>query len=638
MLMATEDKDNSRGLISYTSRDYKSVLQNFKDIIPVLTDLWYPEADADPGMVLLKLLASTADMLGINTDILANELYAPSMVQRKSAEKILGLIGYELGWYRAARTEITFYNASDHTIRLDFGFSGSTFATMNAYSDITGTSTVITYNILPMTNAYGVQESRSRRQLISENLDVFTPHDIVNLESQHSVTRVGIEGELRKTSISVTQVKQNNYIIPLASQNVDPSAVWLRAATTQTGETFRTEQWIQVVNTSEFTTPEPRFAVTYDTYSNARIQVSNYLNQLEDYENCWLFVYWIDTTGTLGCVSKDVLTNFVPAVSGDDVNLTDELENIAISNIANTSELPHTNVVTGQSPETAKEAYRDSRNYINTFDSLVTLPDYNRFLRREPGVDTGVVIDCQKALELNIAIYQDSALTKEEKSKMYISNQDFPEGDMSFFWPDMLDLEFDPADPMNFVFAPNFKTYTAMCFLISNDFQNSYWGQGQVAEAQIKNETRFKRYKPPVMFIENLIKDYAPLQAMSVKIEVGYARIFEWYIVGMIYPKKPVSEDVGKNIIKHAKEDLALYFAPANREFGKKPTLMEVVDVIMKSDDRISYFDAGSIKNPVINWYKCDPTYFNYISFARYLSEPEGGSDNLRIAPEYIVK
>ena len=183
----------------------------------------------------------------------------------------------------------------------------------------------------------------------------------------------------------------------------------------------------------------------------------------------------------------------------------------------------------------------------------------------------------------------------------------------------------------------NFKTYTAMCFCIHNDFQNSSWGQGQVSKAQIQDATIFTRYKPPVQFIDNVKRDYRPLQAMSVELQFGYLRVFPFYIVGQIYPKNPVSEDVGNNIIAKVKEDLALYFAPANRNIGQQPTVMEVVDVIRNADTRIDYFDAGSLRNPVINWYQCDPDYFNAISYARYV--PNGPvAQNIRISPEYLIK
>ena len=629
--------DYAKGLIKYTSRDYQSIMKDFWDLVPTLTDLWKPEADADPGVVLGKWLASVADMLGVNLDILAGEMFAPSVTQRKNAEKLFSLIGYELGWYTAARTEVTFTNGSDHQIRLDFGFSGSNFATLNAYTDITEQSRVITYNILPLTNKYGAKETRSLRRVTTENLNVFAESDPVALEPGESCTRVAIEGEIRSVAVSVADVKANNYVITLPSQNVDTTAIWIKAKASQTADEFLSTQWIQVPSAADFITPEPRFAVTYDTYSNAQITVSNYLNQLENYENCWLIVYWIDCTGVLGCVGTDVLSNFLPAISSGEVNLVDELENIAISNLSNTIELPHTNTITGKSPETAKEAFLHSRNFINTYDSLVTLPDFNRFLCREPGVDCGLVLDCQKALELNLAIYNDENLTDREKSKMYITNYDFPQGEPIYDWKEALDLPFDPTDPLKYVFAANFKTYTAMCFAIHNDFQNSSWGQGQTATAQIQNGTKFTRYKPPIQFIDAVIRDYVPLQAMSVKLEFGYLRIFNWYVVGTIYPKKPVSVDVGNNIIARVKEALRLYFAPANRHIGIKPTVMEVVNVVQGADDRIDYFDAGSIKNPIINYMNCDVEYFNPISFAKY-TEPETSSPNIRIAPEYLLK
>ena len=175
--MANQSNTNglgiSRGFVNYTSRDYESLLQDFKDNIKALTELWYPEAEADPGMVIAKYIASVGDSLGVNLDWLANEIFAPSVSQRKDAEKIFGLIGYELSFYTAARTEISFTNSSSTQMTIDFGFNGSNFSTLNAYTDITNQSRVITYNILPLTNKYGATDTRSKRQQITEAIDVF---------------------------------------------------------------------------------------------------------------------------------------------------------------------------------------------------------------------------------------------------------------------------------------------------------------------------------------------------------------------------------------------------------------------------------------------------------------------------------
>lgn len=623
--------DFKKGLVNYSSRDYNSLLAEFKALVPTLTELWKPDAEADPGMVIMKLIASAADMLGVNLDILANELFAPSVKQRKNAEKLFSLIGYELGWYTAARTEVTFTNSSDKSLSVDFGFNGSNFATLNAYTDITNSSRVITYNILPLTNTYGASETRSRRSVITDNLNVFADSDSVRLKPGESVTRVAIEGELRSYSVSVAQVKTNNYIIKLPSQHIDTTAIWIKAKSSQNAENFLATQWIQVTSPAEFITPEPRFAVTYDSYSNAQIQVSNYLNQLEDYDNNYLTIYWIDCSGIIGCVGEDVLSNFLPAKSGQ----TYEEGELTISNLSNTVELPNTYTVTGRSPETAKEAYQNSRNYINTFDSLVTLPDFNRFLNREAGVDCGLVIDCQKALEINMAIYNDKNLTDSQKSKQYITNYDFPAGEPIYDWKTVLGLDFDPTDPQKFVFAANFKRITAMCFAVHNDFKDSSWGRGQTSTAQINKSTKFERYKPPIMFIDAVNRDYAPLQAMSVQLEFGYLRLFKFRIVGTVRPVKPVSQDVADNIIAKVKEDLAMYYAPANREIGQKPNISEIIDIVENADSRIRHFDPGSVKTDCIVWDNCDIDYFNAISFAKYLVNE--GSTDIRIDPSYII-
>lgn len=689
-----------RGLVKYTNRDYTSILEDFWNLVPKMTELWKPEADADPGVVLGKWLASIADMLGVNLDWLANELYAPSVSQRKNAEKLFGLIGYELGWYTAARTEVTFTNNTDRTLKFDFGFNGANFATLNAYTDITNQSRVITYNILPLTNKYGASETRSRRSMKTENLNIFADTDAVSLGPGESVTRVAIEGELRYYSVSVESIRKNNYIITLPSQHIDTTAIWVKAKATESDDDYLATQWIQCSSPAEFIVPEPRFAVTYDSYSNAQIQISNYLDQLETYDNnTFLMIYWFDCSGVIGCVGTDVLSNYLQAKDASDVP-EESSNDYAISNLSNTVELPHTHTVTGDSPETAKEAYFKSRNYINTWDSLITLPDFTRFLQREPGVDCGVVIDCQKALEINDAIFRDENLTTGQKKKMYISNYDFPSGDTDTDWVAMMDTGYyitksmyrlqlrqsvsDVASIFNISvdelltyndlpsttvgwdsntqtyigiypgyilriptevnatptpdYISNFKTYTAMCFAIHNDFaSNSIWGPGETSSAKIDNKQVFIKYRPPQQFIDAVKRDYRPLQAMTVELEFGDVRVFNFYIVGQIYTKKPVSADVAKTIIAKVKENLAMYFSPANRHIGQKPTVMEIVRLIQQTDSRIDYFDAGSLNNPIINWTMCDPEYFNYISFARFTGQSLTTND-IRIAPECLIK
>ena len=293
------DKDYfHRGMVKYTSRDYESIMEDFWEMVPKLTELWKPapdkytvksfyddgtstekevwnpEANADPGVILGKFLASCASMLGVNLDWLANEVFASSVSQRKNAQRIFSLIGYELGWYTAARTEVTFVNTSESPVTFDFGFNGANFCTLNAYTDISGNARVITYNVLPLTSTYGDNESRSTHSVTSSTINIFADSDVVTLLPGQMVTRVAIEGELRSYSISVAAVKKNNYIITLPSQHIDTTAIWIKAKTSQNADDFLETQWVQCSNPAGFAEPEPRFAVTDDFYSNAQIQVT----------------------------------------------------------------------------------------------------------------------------------------------------------------------------------------------------------------------------------------------------------------------------------------------------------------------------------------------------------------------------
>ena len=648
----------NNGLIKYTSRDYDSIVSDFYNLVPMLTDLWKPEADADPGVVLGKYLASVADMLGINLDIQANELYAPSVTQRKNAEKIFGLIGYSLGWYTAARTEVTITNISTDTLKLDFGFNGANFCTLSTSTDITDQPREITYNILPTTSSYGFQNTRSSRSIVTENTDVFTLTDAVTLAPNESVTRVAVEGDLRSVIIPVADVKKNNYIIKLSSQHIDTRSVWLKAKAEASSDEFLSTRWIQVESAIDFNTPEPRFAVVYDNYGNAQIEVSNYLNELENYDNYYFVAYWIDCSGIIGSVSADVLGDLQMAIHSDGTVNNFTSDQISIINLANTVERPHTYTVTGKSPETAKQAYLNSRNYINTWDSLITVPDFNRFIRREAGVDCGMIIDCQKALETNIAIYYNESLTDTQKKKMYITEKDFPtDKNTNLNWRNILKDMGIAINGNTIPFEVNFKTYCAMCYLIHNDFKDDTYMPSEIVDVKPENYKaqtssnmiNYLQYKPSISFTNDIVSDFRGLQAMSVDLKFGYARIFPWFVIGEIYPKNPVSKSVADVIVANVKEALALYFAPANRSFGQKPTVMEVVEVIQNADSHIKYFDAGSLKNPVINWGELrtingnnvivnfDIEYFNPISFARYqdVGDNEG---NIRVANDWIIK
>lgn len=611
-------------IIKYTSRDYRSALEDIITSVPSLTSLWSPDSEADPGYVLCKILASAIDMLSTNTDWIANELLAPTVSERKIAEKLFGLIGYRLSFYTAATTEVTLTNTSTTSaVTLDLSFKNNAMCTLNAYTDITNADRVITYNILPNSGAFTSSMSRATRTLITDGRDIFNQSDIVVLQPGESITRVAIEGHIRSYSVTYSQIKTNNYVLTLPSQHVDTKAIWVVSSSDND------IQWTQAESPSDFVELSPQFAITYDRYNNAQIQISNYIDSLSINNTDSITIYWIDCSGVIGCVGADALSNL--QLSGE----ATDVESISISNLSNTSEQPHTYTISGKSPETAQEAYKNSRNFINTYDSIITLPDFTKFIRREPGISAGIAVDCQDAIDRNIAIYEDDSIVDSIKSRKYINETQFPISGNGTRWDDAVDrpvlsssLTEQQRDKIKSVIAPNFDTRKVMCYAIYNDFEDLSLTGRYVSD--VVRRPAYMLYRPSQLVVDNIKRDFKPIRCVPASVDIGYIRVFNYAVIGTLYLTSPVSKTVGDSIISNVKIALRLAQSSNQRDIGYKPQLMDIVSVVTASDSRIAYFDVPA--DGGISWIRCDETYFNSLSFARY----SDSDSQISIAPAFI--
>jgi hypothetical protein len=634
-------------------------------------------------------------------DEMAGECFLDSVKQRKNIARILAQHNYFLSQYTAAKTEVTFTlpippipnlsgvdspieaNAlssiaysdlpDDFVVKaiLDCGYNGQDFATVTANTDVNGDPRQIIYNIIPFSSSMGRTDSRRFRDF------TINPRQALSHESFHvsvefpknddgtyncsrpaqSAAVLAIEGTLRSFAVSVNEVINNGYVIPLPSQHIDKSCVWL----SDDSDVF-VQNWVQLSSTADFLEPQPRFAITNDIYDNAQIEVSPYLGTMDNLRHNRLIVHWIDTTGALGTVGENVLGNLTLArINDDDVYDMQTMINngnntlngqiaadyVSTQNLPNTIEIPHTWTFTGRSPETANEARENSRLYINTWYSLSTLHDFLRFFLSVPGINTGVVIDCQKALEINEAIYQHKLIPTYKKDGQYITNRDFSRSNYVVDWESA--LGYNPENPNDFIFDANFKTHTAMCFGIWNDFDMTQVTSDTDLYSDMRtNDGKFHRYKPSSKVQELIRADYEALKVISSTINFGYVRVFNWFAVGTIYTHRPVSVQNAELLVNKVKQALSIAYAPGNARMSEKPRLLDVTEVIKEADENIRFFDPGSIGHPAIEYDEnMDIDFFNFISFARYIGEPANPSrmgrfadgspwQSLVIAPECI--
>jgi hypothetical protein len=119
-------------VIDYQARDYQSLLQAMRQLIPQKMPEWLDYAnEADLGNVLLELFAQMGDILSYYQDRVANESFLGTAQSRRSVIQHLRLIGYQLGTAApaAASLSLTVPGTVTDTVTVN---QGDAFATKSS--------------------------------------------------------------------------------------------------------------------------------------------------------------------------------------------------------------------------------------------------------------------------------------------------------------------------------------------------------------------------------------------------------------------------------------------------------------------------------------------------------------------------
>lgn len=661
--------------MKYTSRDVQSNIQNLVEDVKATTHIWNPGSEADPGMILLKALAAEVDLLSFNLDTQVDEMYMQSATQIKSIRRLGVANGYVPGWYRAPRTTLTIENKSeDATVALDFSLPNAPnnvcYAATNALEDLTS----IPYFIIP----------KSEVITDSDKVTLF-PKGSVN--GQHSrtdvVTRIAVQGTMKSVIVNprmlVTDTKGvNTLTYRLPAQNVDGSLIWVQElSSTLDAISFTNDEkpWLRDTKNDFINSAQRRYQVTVDDYNNLVIVFNKFINDVIQY-NRLIRVFYIETYGAAGEVSENVI-----ALSTVDRGVADVL---GVTHPSNTLDMADSSALTGKTPLTASEAAEEAKNYVNTNDSIITLKNFTAWIRRQPGIDTGIAVDCQKALEINWAYKFDEDMDEDLKPKKYLyPGPNVDEGYDFIGWK-----ESDPYDPLkgtmftiggtDYNFPHKFKTYSLLYFCIFNNFQDR-WNTGYKDEEgnmytigagaewdgstsewsseMVDREHPYRRYRPSETIRAMITKKYLETYNLSADVSFGWLRVFEWSVNGIIWTNEPVTQSEADNLVDIVIKSLRIRFHAANMEIGVLPRQMDIVDCVQNADSRIRYFDAGLLNKPMINWgpvrdgegsvtdstVTYDISYFNAISFARFIDgDTERYGDTrvslISVAKECIIK
>ena len=351
--------------LSYTSRDYTSILEQLKSAIPLLTKNYNPQDDTDPGIVLIKVMSMLGDMLSFNTDNAALEAFPRTVLQLPNAQQIFRLVGYKMSWYRSARCEASFVNQNSVPV------------TIGIFNRFTSSHSSVTYTNMTQIE---IPAGAAGNSMVKAELVQGTPVTPPISNSALPLYQTGEWHDAYTYNINASRDVVNNKLY-LEDTNVDGSTIIL---IDDDSTSFATLEWQLVDNLNTLTDIGKFFEFDYDETGSPFIQFPDYWNTR--YAITRFKLFYVKSDGADG----EIIDNALNQIQQDKIYIagststSNYMDNLHIYNTASTY---------GYSPETADEARKNAELFINTIDTLVICEDFTKAVKRMEGVANALTTD-----------------------------------------------------------------------------------------------------------------------------------------------------------------------------------------------------------------------------------------------------
>lgn len=363
--MAINNSDNNNVIdvstLKYTSRDYASIFNDLVETIPILTSKWTGRDESDPGIVLIKLMSMLGDMLSYNQDKKALEVYPDSVTERKNAQQIFELVGYKMHWYRSARCVIVASNSYSAPI------------TIPKYTKFYTADERLIYTNLEQIEIPGGNSGVSDQyQFVAIQGTPRTPLR----SSKYTVPDYNKPWHsIYNFNMFSRDITNNKYY--LQDENVDETSITLVDSSG--------EEWTLVDSVDLQIEAGKFFEFRIDEYDRPYIRLISYWQK---YDVSDFKIFYVLSDGSDGTISANMLTKADSSIYSIDIVTNENRQAndyLSLSNYQSEG---------GYDPETPDEARSESKKYINTLETLITLKDFENATNRITGVAKCLALDC----------------------------------------------------------------------------------------------------------------------------------------------------------------------------------------------------------------------------------------------------
>lgn len=548
--------DNYISNLAYINKDFNSTWEEILETVPKLTDKWVPNEanESDPLVVLLKELGIVTDKLNYNIDKNILESFPDLLTQLRAAYSVFSSMGYVPQWYRSALLQINLiYNGGAGSIGSNDSSLLSSEFKVPKFTEVCDTKTNVVYTLLKDTTF----QTKS--------------------PSQESV--LAMEGTINDLVINGNTLIDVNY---LDNQN---RLYFLQPNVAQNGIFISEESTFDKVNIED--TNYDSEDTTYDGFneSNTWQRVTNiyqhlpgskvfqfgidpstgsaYIQFPEDIGNLiqgGLYIKYILSSGESGNIKAKTISKFVTAPSIQ-VSGSSESETLTVTD-ANFTVTNAYSTQNGKDPETIKEMQANYQKIVGTFNTLVTLKDYENYLYNEEDEVGRPIVSNIKVSDRTCDLYS-SYKVKSLNSSAEVKTITTQTGDDLTAY----ELRLYPLKKVSSV--TDYSTFKKTFEYVEDD---------QVEGAD-KNFT--SGLEDAVFQAKTVLHDF--------KKPSGAPIFLNYDLVGEIYLHKSLSKAEAAEVRENVVQAIYKNFNARELTFGKEVDYSEVVDVIKSSDPRIQY-------------------------------------------------
>ena len=340
--------------ISYTSKDYASILDDLIASVSGITEKWQVLDESDPGVIMIKLMSIIGDMLFYTQDQQALEVYPNSVTQRKNAATIYKLIGYKMRWYRSATLTMQLVNTYS---------SGATLPRFCTFTTQDG----ITYTTFKQ---YELKNNMSNNGVINEiELVQGIPVTPVRVSSNPYPGNGKPWHSIYGYNYTTDDLVNNRIYLP--DKMIDDTHIILVDDSN--------EEWKLRDNIYLTTSVGKYYEFGVDVNDNPYIEIIDY------WGNFNISKFKLFTIRTLG-EEGEILANTLKNCTGNCWALGGTPSNPITYNVQGFLSWTHEESSWGYNYETPDEARKNIPKFQNTIDTLITLADFERATLRMDGV------------------------------------------------------------------------------------------------------------------------------------------------------------------------------------------------------------------------------------------------------------